>query len=132
MSSEQDRVGDIMDQSFHTINGLAKVKQALALMKEHNIGSLVVERRDDDDEFGLVTVRDIADHVIAKRRSIERVDVYEIMAKPGLTITKDMHVKYAIRLLAQLGRTRALVSGAEGLEGLVTLRDLVLAYKDAD
>ena len=42
-----------------------------------------------------------------------------------------MNVKYAIRLLARLGLSRALVVGDDGLLGLVTQRDLVLGHQEA-
>jgi len=50
-----------------------------------------------------------------------------VMTKPCLTLSGDMNVKYAIRLLARLGFSRALVTSGDGLLGLVTLRDLVLS-----
>ena len=49
------------------------------------------------------------------------------MTKPALTLNADMNVKYAIRFLARLGLTRALVTKGKNIEGLVTLRDLVLS-----
>lgn len=80
--------------------------------------------------FGVVTVRDIAAKVVIPNRSAVRTSVDEIMTKPALTISGDMTVKYAVRLLARLRRTRALVVGDKGLLGLVTLRDLVLGHDD--
>jgi CBS domain-containing protein len=53
------------------------------------------------------------------------------MTKPALTVSGDMNVKYAIRLLARLGLSRALVVGDDGLLGLVTQRDLVLGHQEA-
>ena len=121
------RVADVMRTSLDMVSGLASVQNAIEEMKRHSVSSLVIERRDDDDEYGLVTVQDIAAKVVAKNRSAERTSVYEIMTKPALTLSEDMNVKYAIRFLARLGFTRALVAGGDGLVGLVTLRDLVLS-----
>ena len=54
------RVSDIMRTEVHTIDGLATVSEAMAVMRRDHVSSLVVPRRDADDEFGLILVSDIA------------------------------------------------------------------------
>jgi len=123
-------VAKVMSHELQTINGLATVQQAINRMKESRVGSLIIERRHEGDEFGLVTVYDIAEQVVAKNRSFDRVSVYEIMVKPVVTVSADMNIKYAIRLLARLGMTRALVTRDEKLVGIVTQRDMVVRFAD--
>ncbi len=126
------RVFDVMGTQLHTINGLATVAEAMASMKQYQISSLVVNRRNDDDEPGVVTVSDIAREVISLNRAPERVSVYEIMSKPALTVRSGMLARYAVRLLTQFRVSRALVVDDEGTPlGLVTLRDLVLGLSAA-
>ena len=72
------------------IDGMATVHEALELMRENNVYSLVVERRRPGDEYGMVVVSDIANKVIAHNRSPDRVNIYEIMSKPVLTVSADM------------------------------------------
>jgi CBS domain-containing protein len=120
--------GKVMTPSVQTIDGLASVREAIDLMHEHGISSLVIDRRHDGDEYGLLVVTDIATKLIADDRSPERTSVYEIMSKPVLTVDRDMDIKYAIRLLARFGVSHALVTDHGALVGMVTLRDLVLRY----
>ena len=122
------RVAEVAGATLYEIDGLATVREAINLMKRHGVSSLVIGRRHEGDEYGVVTVKDIAEQVVAAKRSVERTSVYEIMTKPTLTISPDMNVKYAIRLLARLGLSRALVPGEDGAPRMVTLRDLVLSY----
>jgi CBS domain-containing protein len=122
------KVADVMQTSLHTVNGLATVQDAIEEMSRLGVSSLVIERRHPGDEYGVVTVRDIAAKVVAANRSVARTSVYEVMSKPALTVTAEMNVKYAIRLLARFGINRALVTGDDGLVGLVTLRDMVVGY----
>ena len=61
----QTRVEDVMTAEVHSIDGLATVSEAIALMQKHSVSSLVVNRRDDTDEIGMVVVSDIARNVIA-------------------------------------------------------------------
>ena len=121
------RVRDFMNEELHTINGLATVAEAMALMKRHRVSSLVVNRRNEDDELGLVAVADIARDVIAYNRAPERVNVYEIMSKPPLTLPEDMLARYAVRLLARFDISRAVVvDRSRNAIGVVTLRDLII------
>ena len=123
------RVRDLMSDELFTIDGLATVADAMALMKRRRVGSLVVNRRNEDDELGMIAVGDIARRVIAEDRSPERVNVYEIMSKPLLTLPEDMLAKYASRLLARFDLSRAVVVDRDRNPlGMVTLRDLIMGY----
>jgi len=121
------RVADIMGGQVHAIDGLATVAEAMATMRRLQVSSLVVNRRHDDDEPGLIMVSDVAREVIARNRAPERVNVYEVMAKPALTVRSGMLARYAVRLLVRFHVSRALVVDDAGTpRGLVTLRDLVV------
>lgn len=121
------RVLDILGPEVHAIDGLATVAEAMATMKRLHISSLIVNRRHDDDELGLITVSDLAREVIAPDRAPDRVNVYEIMSKPAVAVRSGMLARYAVRLLVRVGVSRALVVDDDGAPlGLVTLRDLVL------
>ena len=123
------RVGDVMGSKLYTIDRLATVAEAMALLKRYEVSSLAVNRRDDDDEFGLLVVADIAREVIAKNRAPERVNVYEIMSKPVLTLPSAMLARYAVSLLVRFELSRAVVVDYERHPlGMVTLRDLVLSH----
>lgn len=123
------KVSDVMTTSIKTIDATATVMDAIETMRDAGVSSLVAERRDSSDEYGLVVVSDIAKHVIAKNRAPERVNVYEIMSKPVLTVAADMNIRYAVRLLVQFGLSRALVVNTERAPvGIVTLRDMVLRH----
>ena len=121
------RVKDVMATELHVVDGLATLEQALRDLERHGVSSLVVARRDADDEVGLLEVGGIAD-AVADNLSLERTNVYEAMTKPVLTLPPDMQVRYAVRLLRQHGLSRAVVVDANrDAVGMATLRDLVLA-----
>lgn len=122
------RIIDVMTPNPTRIDGLASVRDALDMMKNAGMSSLVIDRRDEDDEYGLITVRDIAHKVIGENRSPDRASVYEIMTKPVVTLEGRMLLKYAVRLLTRLNTGRALVVDKGELKGIVTLRDITLRY----
>ncbi len=128
----QMRVEDVMTAEVHSIDGLATVAEAMALMREHGVSSLAVDRRNESDEVGMLVVSDIARNVIAPNRSPERVNVYEIMSKPVVTLPSEMLTRYAVRLLVRFDISRAIVVDHDrNPVGIVTLRDLVLGSKPA-
>lgn len=118
----------VMTPEPKIVDGLATVAEAIAQMREHGVSSLVIDRRHEGDEYGIVVVHDIAEKVIGADRSPARTAVYEIMSKPVLTIDAEMDIKYAVRLLTRFGLSRSLVTQGDKLVGLVTLRDMVFRY----
>lgn len=125
-------VREVMSPSPFEIDGLATVRAALDLMRQENVSSLVVSKRYMGDEFGLVVVHDIAEHIVVQGKSPDRTNVYEIMSKPVVTLDADMNIKYAVRLLHRFGLSRAVVLDSRELIGIVTLRDLVLRHIPGD
>lgn len=120
-------VADIMTPEVQIVGRTASIRQAVKKMREAGTSSLVVERRDDADEFGIIAVTDIAREVLGKDRAPDRVNVYEIMTKPVLSLPAEMQVTYAVRLLTRFKLTRALVIDHDRRPvGIVTLRDMVL------
>ncbi len=127
------RVEDVMSTNLHVIKGLDTVKDAVLIMRQQGVNSLVVERRDGNDEAGLLLLSDIATQVLAQNRAPERVNVYEVMTKPALTLPPGMSVRNALALLTRLELSRALVVDADrNPVGLVTLRDLALGEDPED
>ena len=123
------RVSDVMTPTVRTINRTATVLDAIKELRDHRVSSLIVERRDEDDEFGVVTVTDVAKKVVAEGRAPDRVYVYEVMNKPMLTVAAEMNIVYAIRLLVQFDVSRAVVTDhSRRPVGVITLRDMVLRH----
>ncbi len=126
------KVEEVMTRTVKTIDSMATVREAMAEMAAAGVSSLVIERRDERDEFGLLGIADIAAEVVAADRSLDRVNVYEVMTKPVVTLDAEMDIKYGIRLLVRVGLSRGLVVDHDrNLVGIATLRDMVLAYAGA-
>ncbi len=120
------RVADVMNAEYATVQGIATVAEALVLMRERSASFLVVAKRDENDEFGLITTRDIAEHVLAPHRPPERTNVYEIMSKPVLTVRPTMNIRYCARLFHRFGISIAPVTEGDRITGVVSYDQLVL------
>lgn len=120
------QVRDCMRTNVNEIDGTLDVLSALKIMKKVGATSLIVKRRDEMDEYGLLLFSDIAKEVIAKDRAPERVNVYEIMAKPVLTVRPDMQIRYCARLFDNFGISHAPVVEDDKIVGIVSYYLLVL------
>ena len=119
-------VRDCMRKEVTEVDGKLDVLSALKVMKKVGATSLIVKRRDDQDEYGLLLFSDIAKEVIAKDRAPERVNVYEVMAKPVLSVRPDMQIRYCARLLENFGISHAPVVEDDKVVGIVSFYLLVL------
>ena len=127
------RVRDVMKSDFDMIDGKTTVEDALKTMRHVDTKSLIVNKRHADDEYGMVLLSDIAKQVLAKDRSLKRVNIYEIMAKPVVTVQPDMDIRYCARMFEQFGLSRAPVLEHGKVIGIVSFTDMVLrGLTDAD
>lgn len=115
---------DIMTQEVATIRGSATIAEAVKLMKLKSLRSLVVERRDEEDAYGLITEDDIAKKVVAFGKDPKDVKVCELMVKPCVTVNPDLAVEYVARLFASTGVDRAPVIRGE-LLGIISVTDIL-------
>ena len=120
------RVKDVMKTDFGTIDGVATVADALIKMKTLKTAVLIVNKRNEDDEYGMLTSGDIARHVLAKDRAPDRVNVYEIMSKPVISVHPDMDIRYCSRLFANYNLVRAPFLENKKVVGMVSPNSLVL------
>ena len=128
MSTDREiiRVRDVMKTNYDMIDGRVTVMEALRTMRHVETKCLIVEKRHDDDEYGMVLISDIAKLVLAKDRSPERVNVYEIMAKPVLPVDPDMDIRYCARFFNSFGLSRAPVVENRKVIGIISFTDMVL------
>lgn len=118
-------VKDIMISDVITISPFAKMREALSLMKRHKIKSLVVEKQNQHDAFGLVTYSDIIKTVIAEEGDIDLLNVYDICAKPVITVGEDLSIKHVATLMTTHRVKRLLVINNNDLVGLVAMNDIM-------
>lgn len=118
------RASDIMTTDVVTIRGSALVTEAIKLMKERGLRSLIVERRTEQDAYGIVTETDVIYKVTAYGIDPKTVRVYEIMTKPCITVNPELEVEYVARLFANTRIRRAPVI-QDKLLGVISVTDIL-------
>lgn len=120
------RVADVMTQQYTMVDGLLTVAEGIRKAIDDDVKVLMVNKRHEDDEFGMVLMSDIAKKVLAKDKAPERINIYEIMIKPVLSVNSKMDVRYCARLFERFGITKAPVIEEGKILGLVSYHDIVL------
>ena len=120
------RVRDVMKSDFDMVEGMDTVAAVLRNSKHPESKCFIVNIRHEDDEYGIVLLSDIAKQVLAKNKSPDRVNIYEIMSKPVIHVDPEMDIRYCTRLFDRFGLSRAPVILDQVIIGLVSYTDIVL------
>jgi CBS domain-containing protein len=115
---------DVMTTDIATIRGAATVADAVKKMNESGQRALIVERRHDQDAYGIVTETDIIYKVVAYGFDPKKMRVYEIMTKPCIVVNPDLGVEYVARLFANTRIHLAPVI-KDTLLGVISISDIL-------
>ncbi len=120
------RAKDVMNNDFILIDGISTVQDGIDKLKQSNAHTLFIDRRHDNDEYGIVVLADIAKKILAVDKAPERVNLYEIMTKPVLQINPDMDIRYVARIFDQFGLSTSPVVENHKIIGVITYNEMVL------
>ena len=120
------RVRDVMKTDFDLVDGMDTVADVLRKSEHPESKCFIVDTRHENDEYGLVLLSDIAKRVLARNKAPERVNIYEIMTKPVVSVEPTMDIRYCARLFENLGLGRAPVIENGKVMGIVGYTDIVL------
>ncbi len=121
------RVRDVMKTEVDLIDGLETIADAMRKMKHVETKCLIVKKRHEDDEYGILLLSDIARQVLARDKAPDRVNVYEVMSKPVISVDPMMDIRYCARLFSRFDLSRAPVIDRNGeVVGVVSFTDMVL------
>jgi CBS domain-containing protein len=124
------KVRDVMMPNFTKVEGVMKIPDALNMMREKKINAILVEPRDRNDVYGIMTLNDIARKVIGQNRKLHEAHVYEIMSKPVLSVNGDMPIPYAARFLTNFNVSYAMIVENNEVTGMVSLNGIVDRWKE--
>lgn len=120
------RVRDVMERNYHVIDTMVTVREALDTMQYPDARFWVVDKGHEDDEYGMLYLSDIARKVLAQDRAPERVNVYEVMAKPLISVDPGMDIRYCAQLFDKFDIAQAPVIENDKLVGTVSYAELVM------
>ena len=113
------------------ISPMATVCEARKLMKEHQVRSVIVDKRVDSGAFGLVTFKNILQTIVAEDGDIDLLNVYDIASTPAFSVSTKLDVKYAARMMVKSSIKRLLVVDNNELQGILTMTDIIGILMDS-
>jgi len=119
-------LADIMTSDIVSVAPTEHVVTAALLMKEHNVGSIVLKgSTEGKNPLGIITERDIVTRVVAAGKDPAKTTVNEIATKPVITASPAMEITKAMELMARMNIRRLIVVENNLCVGIVTYRDLL-------
>ncbi|MEI6369444.1 MAG: CP12 domain-containing protein [Aphanizomenon sp.] len=115
---------DVMTKDVAMIRSSATVKEAVDLMRIRDWRALIIDRRHEQDAYGIITESDIVYKVISYSKDPNKVRVYEIMTKPCIVVNPELGLEYVARLFANHYLRRAPVISGK-LLGIISLTDIL-------
>ena len=123
------KAADVMTKDVSSIEGTATVADAIRLMRKKNVSSLFVNRRGQEDAWGIITRKDVVSKVVNPGKDPAEVRVFEIMSKPLITVSPGLALKYCARLFHSAGIRRAPVFDGKEIIGILSNTDIFNAIK---
>jgi CBS domain-containing protein len=118
-------VADIMITDVYRVSPFATLREALLLMGERGVKSLVVDRRGEHDSFGLLAYSHILRTIVAEEGDIDLINVYDVALTPVITVAPELSVRNAAAMMDRYRLNRLVVTQQNALVGLVTMNDIV-------
>ena len=119
---------DIMTKEVIMVDENISVAESVIIMMEKNVSSLIVNRQDEDDSYGIVTRRDVVNKVVAEGIESQGINVADIMNKPLLTIPPGQQIKHIAKLMVITGVRRMPVFDGYKIMGIVSNSDIFRAF----
>jgi len=107
------------------VSPMIPVREALNIMREKKVKSLVVDKLKAHDAYGMLTYKNILSSIVANDGDIDLLRVYDIYSKPAFQVSEQLDVKYAAQIMVNSGVKRLLVIDNNELEGILTMTDIL-------
>ncbi|MAL96926.1 CBS domain-containing protein [Hydrocarboniclastica marina] len=120
-------VKDVMVRDVVTVSPLAKIREALGLMKQHGLKSLVVHQQNPNDAWGLITYTNILKTIVAEGGDIDLLNVYDVCARPALSVGENLALKHVASMMTEHRVKRLLVLRDNELLGFISMNDIMEA-----
>lgn len=125
------KVGDWMSSPVIVVDPDTTVSFALTLMRRRNIHSVVVNLPDEEGKYGIVTITDIRNKIIAKQRKPTETSIREIMSYPVITAQADWSlVKCSSVMQENHINHLPVVDKYNNLVGIISTTDIFIAAEE--
>ena len=114
-----------------TVSPMATVREALKVMRENKVRSVIVEKNGENGAYGLVTFKNILQSIVAEDGDIDLLNVYDIAAIPAISVSAKLNVRYAAKMMVKSSIKRLLIIDNNELKGILTMSDIIEVLMDS-
>lgn len=118
---------DIMSNGVISIERDATVYDAMQKMFDRRVTSLIVEKKSDKENYGILTRKDIINKVIAPDKDPKELEITDVMSEPLLAISPDFTIENVSRLMQKTDIRRFPVVEEREIIGMVSNSDIMRA-----
>jgi len=118
----------MMNRDIKKISADAKIRELAQLMRDKKIGSALVEHA--GDFIGIVSETDLVRKGLAEGLDPDQATARQVMSSPIITIDINRSVADANDLMAKRGIRHLPVTELGKIVGIISVRDLVICFKN--
>jgi predicted transcriptional regulator len=117
-------VSELMQRNICLVKESVPVLEALHLIEQKKVSSLIVEKEHAHDAYGILTQKDIVIEASENWETFPSLHVSDLSTKPVISIPSNVGVKHAIRLMRLSGVRRLIVFEGDKLAGVISNGDI--------
>ncbi|MCB4747879.1 MAG: CBS domain-containing protein [Sulfurovum sp.] len=118
------------EEKLVRVSPMATVREALELMRAHSVRSVIVDKHSSSGAYGLVTFKNILQSIVAEDGDIDLLNVYDIATMPTISVSAELDIKYAARMMVTSSIKRLLIIDNNELQGILTMSDIISILMD--
>ncbi|MBI3358738.1 MAG: CBS domain-containing protein [Nitrospirae bacterium] len=118
----------LMHREMEQIAPAVTLREAAEKMRDKKVGALIV--CESGNEIAIISEVDFVRKAVAMGLNMATTSVREIMSSPLITIDIDQSAQEANELMAEKRIRHLLVTSRGKVIGIISMRDLVLCFKN--
>ena len=123
-------VADVMKSPVISVETTATVMEAMHLMRQKAVSSVLVKPKVKGGQAGIMTQRDIMSKVVTKGKDPKKLKVRQVMSSPLVTVPPDCSLRDAAKLMVKRNIRRVLVAEEGKIIGIVSDTDIFSAVEE--
>jgi CBS domain-containing protein len=118
---------ELMTRSIESVRPDATVEEVMKLLARKMIRSVLVEPKGRKDGFGIISVRDVVNKVLAQKLDPKKIKAGSVATKPVICVRKDMDTDQLLGLMKNYNIARVFVTDEGAIVGVVAYLDFIRA-----
>lgn len=118
----------LMHRNIEQISPKASLREAAQQMRDKAVGSLVVT--EGETRIGIISDVDFVRKALAEGLDADTTTVDAIMSQPIISIDIDQTAKEANDYMAEKDIRHLIITDGEEMVGIISMRDLILCFKN--